>query len=95
MIHYPSFVNLQYGMRIAHLIWQLGVGIILNQCRRFSWIGAGLSLLEAGQSLLGIGQSHHVSDVLSLNPGDLSKCTLSAGRVYGMQRSRAWCGTPS
>ena len=46
-----------------------------------AWIGAGLSLLEAGQSLLGIGQSHHVSDVLSLNPGCLPTCTLSAGWV--------------
>ena len=36
VIHYPSFFNLQYGMRIAHLIWQLGVGSILDQCRRFS-----------------------------------------------------------
>ena len=33
VIHYPSFVDLQYGMRIAHSIWQLGVGIILNLCR--------------------------------------------------------------
>ena len=46
-----------------------------------TWIGAGLSLLEAGQSLFGIGQSKHVSDVLSLNPGYLSMCSLSAGRV--------------
>ena len=36
VIHYPSFVNMQCGMMIGHLIWQLGVAIILNQCRRFS-----------------------------------------------------------
>ena len=36
VIHYPSFFDLQYGMRIAHLIWQWGVEIILNQLRRFS-----------------------------------------------------------
>ena len=35
VIHYLSFVNLQYGMRIAHLIRQLSIGIILNQCWRF------------------------------------------------------------
>ena len=164
------------GRRIAHLIWQLGVGIILNQCRRVSlqvhaclhgswlgeslcpyacphgsrlgyalglgfgevrfsllghglvrvilfghefvrlslfghglvkfsllgmdgwgslsqgmdwggtislkaWIGAGPSLFEAGLFFFGIGQSHHVSDVLSLDTGYLSMCTLSAGRV--------------
>ena len=31
-----------------------------------AWIGAGPSPFEAGLSLLGIGQSHHVSDVLPL-----------------------------
>ena len=46
-----------------------------------AWIGAGPSLFEAGQSLFWIGQSHHVSDVLSLNPGHLSMCTLSEARV--------------
>ena len=35
VIHYPSFVNLQYSMMIAHLTLQLIVGIILNQCRIF------------------------------------------------------------
>ena len=66
----------------------------MDWCRSFSqgivwggtislkaWIEAGLSLLEAGQSLFGIGQSQHVSDVLSLNSGYLSLCTLSAGPV--------------
>ena len=53
VIHYPSFVNMKYGIRIAHWIWHLGVGIILNQCRRFplrvhacshgSWLGQILS----------------------------------------------------
>ena len=46
-----------------------------------AWIGAGPSLFEARLSLLGIGQSHHVSDVLSLDQGYLSMCTLCAGRV--------------
>ena len=48
---------------------------------RKAWIGAGPSLLEAGQSPLGIGQSHHVSDVRSFNPGYLFMCTVSAGGV--------------
>ena len=34
MIHYPSFVDLRYGMRIAQLIWQSGVRMILDQCQR-------------------------------------------------------------
>ena len=45
MIHYSSFVNMQYGMRIAHLIWQLGVGIMLNHSinvrgSHFTWMHA-------------------------------------------------------
>ena len=53
MIHYPSFVNMQYGLRTAHFIWQLGAQIILEQYRRFSiqmyacshgsWLGKILS----------------------------------------------------
>ena len=129
--HYLSFVKMQYGRRRAQLIWHCGVGIIFNQCRRFSlqvhacshrswlgrilsqharfgdwrlirlsvfghesvkssclgtdwwgsfskgldwggtiplkaWIGAGPSLLEAGLSLFGIGQSHHRCAVIGL-----------------------------
>ena len=44
-----------------------------------AWIGEGPSLFEAGLLLFGKGQSH--MDVLSLNPGYLSLCTHSAGRV--------------
>ena len=46
-----------------------------------AWIRAEPSHFERGLSLLGIGQSHHVSDVRSLDPGYLSICILSAGRV--------------
>ena len=44
-----------------------------------AWIGAGPSLFDAGLLLFGMGQSH--MDVLSLDPGYLSLCTHSAGRV--------------
>ena len=44
-----------------------------------AWIGAGPALFEAGLLLFGMGQSH--MDVLSLDPGYLSLCTHSAGRV--------------
>ena len=46
-----------------------------------AWIGAAPSLFEAKLSLLGIGQSQHVSDALSLNPGYLAMCTHSAVQV--------------
>ena len=44
-----------------------------------AWFGAGLSLLEAGLSLFGIGQCH--MDVVSVDPGYFSLCGHSAGRV--------------
>ena len=44
-----------------------------------AWIGAGPSLFEAGLLLFRMEQSH--MDVLSLDPGYLSLCTHSAGRV--------------
>ena len=43
-------------------------------------IGAGPSLFEAGLLVFGMEQSH--MDVLSLDPGFLSLCTHSAGRVW-------------
>ena len=46
-----------------------------------AWIGAEPSYFEEGLSLLGIGESDHASDVLSLNPGYISMCADSAGRV--------------
>ena len=42
-----------------------------------AWIAAGPSPFEAGLSLLRIRQSHHVSEVLSLDPGYLSMRTFS------------------
>ena len=42
-------------------------------------IGAGPSLSEAGLILFGMGKSH--MDVLLLDPGYISLCTHSAGRV--------------
>ena len=57
---------------LGFLSWAwIGEGLSLK-----AWIGAGPSLLEAGQSLLGKGQSHHVSDVLSLDPGYISMHSL-------------------
>ena len=44
-----------------------------------AWIGAGRSLFEARLILFGIGKSH--MDVLLLDPGYISLCTQSAGRV--------------
>ena len=44
-----------------------------------AWIGARASFFEAGLHLFPMGQSH--MDVLSVDPGYLSLCTHSAGRV--------------
>ena len=46
-----------------------------------AWIRAGPSHFEAWLSLFGMGQPHHVSDVLSLDWRYLSMCTFSAGWV--------------
>ena len=94
---HTCFLNL-FRVRFSLRVWRgeglsprawIGEGLSLRV-----WTGAGRSLSRPGlgrdhlslrrDSLLRIGQSHPVSDVLSLNPRYLSMCPLSlrAGSSY-------------